>query len=75
MVVCFLTVPKEYTEPRENELDHSLLTELKVHLRYLQIFQICVRLDLLFIYGPDVSISQIPDNSGKLLVKKLPFET
>ena len=35
----------------------------------------CVCLDLLFIYGPDVSISQIPDKSGKLLVKKLPFET
>ena len=34
MVVCFLTVPKEYTEPRENELDHSFLTELKVHFRY-----------------------------------------
>ena len=35
----------------------------------------CVCLDLLFIYGADVSISQIPDKSGKLLVKKLPFET
>ena len=62
MVVCCLTVPKEYTE-------------LKVHFRNLQIFQVCVCIDLLFIYGPDVSISQIPDNSGKLLVKKLPFDT
>ena len=62
MVVCCLTVSEEYTE-------------LKVLSRYLQIFQMCVCLDFLFTYCPDVSISQIPDKSGKLLVKKLHFET
>ena len=60
-MVCCLTVPKEYTE-------------LKVHFRYLQIFQMCVCLDLLFIYGPDVSISQIPDNSGKYWLKNYPLK-